>query len=83
MTRGVISRVSHLYGTTWGRIGVSGSERECFFNKASLLRPEDFDELTYGSQVEFEEQPDKTHGSRAVRLTIVNAIGRSTAGGNA
>jgi hypothetical protein len=71
MTRGVVSRVTHLYGTKWGRIGVTGAGRDCFFNKASLLSVDDFDDLTYGAEVEFDEQPDPTHGSRAVRLTVV------------
>ncbi|HWC30202.1 MAG TPA: hypothetical protein VG845_08990, partial [Dehalococcoidia bacterium] len=75
-----ISRVLHLYGTKWGRIGVDGTSRECFFNRASLLSQDDFDDLSYGSEVEFDEQPDRTHGSRAVRLTVVREIGRATRG---
>jgi hypothetical protein len=71
MTRGVISRLSDMFGTKWGRIGVMGTTRECFFNRSSLLSQEEFDDLAYGSEVEFDEQPDRTHGSRAVRLTIV------------
>ncbi|HEY7466706.1 MAG TPA: hypothetical protein VIB47_08430 [Dehalococcoidia bacterium] len=82
MTRGVISRLSDMFGTKWGRIGVVGTTRECFFNRASLLTTEDFDDLAYGSEVEFDEQPDRTHGSRAVRLTIVRAIRRSPDGAN-
>jgi cold shock CspA family protein len=71
MTRGVISRLSDMFGTKWGRIGIVGTTRECFFNRSSLLSQEEFDDLAYGSEVEFDEQPDRTHGSRAVRLTIV------------
>ena len=73
MTQGVIQHLSHMFGTKWGRIDVAGAGRECFFNRDSLLNPEDFDQLGYGDQVEFDEQQDRTHGSRAVRLTIVRA----------
>ena len=75
MTRGVVAQLSHMFGTKWGRIGVAGQERECFFNRASLLKPEDFDHLRHGSQVEFDEKPDPTHGMRASRLVVVRPIG--------
>ena len=71
-----------MFGTKWGRIGATGATHECFFNRASLLTPEDFDDLAYGSEVEFDEQPDGTHGSRVVRLTIVRAVGRAPNGAN-
>lgn len=71
MTRGVVVHLSHMFGTKWGRIGVQGVERECFFNKASLLKAEDFEYLRHGSQVEFDEKPDKTHGTRADHLVVI------------
>jgi cold shock CspA family protein len=80
MTQGVIQHLSHMFGTKWGRIDVAGAGRECFFNRDSLLNPEDFDQLGYGDQVEFDEQQDRTHGSRAVRLTIVRARSDAAAG---
>ena len=42
MTRGVVVRLIHMFGTKWGQIDVAGQNRECFFNRASLLSPEDF-----------------------------------------
>jgi len=74
MTRGVVARLSHMFGTKWGAIGVAGEDRECFFNRASLLTPEDFEHINHGSEVEFEEQPDRTHGTRASRLTVIRPI---------
>jgi cold shock CspA family protein len=72
MIQGVILHLSHMFGTKWGRIEVAGGRRECFFNRELLLNPQDFDDLGLGDAVEFEQQ-DRTHGSRAVRLTIVGA----------
>lgn len=74
MTRGIVARLSHMFGTKWGRIGVAGEDRECFFDRASLLRPEDFEHLSHGSEVEFEERPDRTHGTRALRLVVVRPV---------
>jgi cold shock CspA family protein len=75
MTRGVVSAILGGFGTKWGRINIKGSERECFFNRSSLLKAEDFEDLAYGREVEFDEEPDNNLGSRAVRLTIVRAPG--------
>jgi cold shock CspA family protein len=80
MTHGIISHLSHMFGTKWGRIGVAGADRECFFNRDSLLNPEDFAELGFGDEVEFDEQQDRTHGSRAVRLTILKARKATSSG---
>ncbi len=74
MTRGVVVRLIHMFGTKWGQIDVAGQNRECFFNRASLLSPEDFDQLNRGSKVEFEEKADPTHGTRAHSLVIVTSV---------
>jgi len=71
MKRGVVVRLSHMFGTKWGRIDVAGEDRECFFNRASLFSPEDFNQLNHGSKVEFEETPDRTHGTRASSLVVM------------
>ncbi|HEU0073324.1 MAG TPA: hypothetical protein VFS30_04865 [Dehalococcoidia bacterium] len=78
MTRGVVARLSHMFGTKWGAIGVAGEDRECFFNRASLLTPEDFEHLIHGSEVEFDEKPDRTHGTRASRLTVIRPIAQAS-----
>jgi cold shock CspA family protein len=82
MTRGVVSAILGGFSTKWGRINIRGSERECFFNRSSLLKPEDFEDLAYGREVEFDEEPDANLGSRAVRLTIVRAPGSTALGAN-
>jgi cold shock CspA family protein len=79
MTRGVIGSIIGGFSTKWGRINIKGSERQVFFNRASLLRPEDFDDLAYGREVEFDEEPHRNLGSHAVRLTIVRAPGTTPA----
>jgi cold shock CspA family protein len=79
MTRGVIGSIIGGFSTKWGRINIKGSEREVFFNRSSLLKPEDFEDLAYGREVEFDEESDRNLGSRAVRLTIVRAPGTSPA----
>jgi cold shock CspA family protein len=79
MTRGVIGSIIGGFSTKWGRINIKGSEREVFFNRSSLLKPEDFEDLAYGREVEFDEESDRNLGSRAVRLTIVRAPGASPA----
>ena len=71
MKRGVVVRLSHMFGTKWGSIDVAGENRECFFNRGSLLSAEDFDQLNRGSKVEFEEKPDRTHGTRASSLVVM------------
>lgn len=78
MTRGVISAILGGFSTKWGRINIKGSERECFFNRSSLLKAEDFEDLAYGREVEFDEESDPNLGTRAVRLTIVRAPGSMT-----
>ena len=71
MTLGVVSTLNAMFGTKFGRILVAGEDRECFFDRASMLTPEDFDQLRYGSKVKFDEEADRTHGRRAVRLVII------------
>jgi hypothetical protein len=80
MTQGVILHLSHMFGTKWGRMEVAGGGgRERFLNRELLLNPEDVDDLGFGDAVEFEQQ-DRTHGSRAVRLTIVGARKNAASG---
>lgn len=78
MTRGVVSALMSGFSTKWGRINIKGTERECYFNRASVLTPEDFDDMAIGREVEFDEQPDRNLGSRAVRLTVVRALGEAS-----
>lgn len=80
MRRGVISKVVSSYGSEWGRIRPVGLEVECFFNRASLLHPGDFAGLEPGQAVEFDDEPDRVHGTRAVRVAMVSAGVSESAG---
>ena len=71
MTSGVISKLVSSYGSEWGRIRPECAGDECFFNRASLLQPDGFEGLAVGQAVEFEEERDRVHGTRAVRVAIV------------
>jgi cold shock CspA family protein len=72
MTVGVICTLNAMFGTKFGHILVAGEDRECYFDRASLLTPEDFEHLRYGSKVEFDEEADRTHGRRAVRIVVIH-----------
>ena len=74
MTNGVVMKVVRSYGSEWGRVRVAGKGHECFFNRSSLLRPGDFEELALGQEVKFVEEPDRVNGTRAARMTIIKAV---------
>jgi cold shock CspA family protein len=77
MTSGVIMKVVRSYGSEWGRFGQG---HECFFNRSSLVRPNEFDDLALGQEVKFVEEADRVNGTRAVRMSIigVTALGSKT-----
>lgn len=70
MTRGKIVRLVRSYGSRWGLIEPFGSPRSLFFNQASLPDGADFASLRDGQVVEFDEEPDRANGSRAVRILL-------------
>jgi cold shock CspA family protein len=73
MTHGKIIKLVRSYGSRWGRIQPLGSQREIFFNLASIPEGADFASLRDGQLVEFEEEPDRANGTHAVRI-ILGAI---------
>jgi cold shock CspA family protein len=68
MSAGRISKIVTSFGSKWGRVRAYGHSQELFFNPQSLGRPEEFDDLREGQEVEFDQEPDRANGSRAVRL---------------
>ncbi len=68
---GAISRITNARDAKWGMIHPRGFSREVFFTSADLEHPEDFELLAPGHPVEFEEQPDRGQGMRAVNLKLV------------
>ncbi len=74
---GAISRLANTHGSTWGKIRPKNIPREIFFNASSLHEGHDFHSLVVGQEVEFEEELDRTNGTRAVS---VRAIATASAG---
>jgi cold shock CspA family protein len=70
MTYGRIIKLVRTYGSRWGRIRPNATERDVFFNQASLPDGADFAALREGQVVEFEEEPDRANGTHAVRITL-------------
>ena len=70
MSHGKIIKLVRSYGAAWGRIRPNGSDRQVFFNRASLPSEIDFETLCDGQVVEFEEEPDRANGSRAVHVLV-------------
>jgi len=68
MSTGRISKIVTSFGSRWGRVRAYGQSRELFFNPESLGRPEEFDDLQEGQEVDFDQEADRANGSRAVRL---------------
>jgi cold shock CspA family protein len=68
MSTGRISKIVTSFGSRWGRVRAYGESQELFFNPQSLGRPEEFDDLQEGQEVEFDQEPDRANGSHAVRL---------------
>jgi cold shock CspA family protein len=72
---GVITRVTNAGDGKWGKVRHRGSSREVFFTSDDLVEPREFDKLAPGQQVEFQEQPDRAEGMRAVNLRLVDPEG--------
>ena len=70
MTHGKITKLVRSYGSRWGRIQPLGTQREVFFNQASLPEHADFASLRDGQMVEFDEEPDRANGTHAVRVIL-------------
>lgn len=68
---GKISKLANLHGSSWGRIRPEGTTRDIFFNLASLHEDGDYSMLVLDQEVEFEEEPDRTNGTHAVRVRAV------------
>jgi cold shock CspA family protein len=71
MTKGKVTKLANTFGSSWGRVRPDRGLRDVFFNLESLVDPADFARLTEGDAVEFEEEPERTNGIRAIRMTLV------------
>jgi hypothetical protein len=73
MSKGIVTKLVTSFGSEWGRIRIAGAGTDLFFNRKSLLRPAEFDSLSLGQEVKFDEAPDPVNGSRAARMTMIKA----------
>ena len=71
MITGKITKLANTFGSTWGRVRPDRGLRDVFFNLESMADPADFARLVEGDAVEFEEEPERTNGMRAIRMTLV------------
>jgi cold shock CspA family protein len=78
MTKGSITKVVTSFGSTWGRITPLGESSQVFFNLESFAEPANFEDLKEGQEVEFDQEPDRANGTRAVRL-VMSAVAASSA----
>lgn len=72
MTSGVVTKIVRSFGSEWGRVRTAQTGIDCFFNRASMLHPADFETLSLGQEVTFDSKPDMVNGSRAERLTVLS-----------
>jgi hypothetical protein len=68
---GQVSRLVNTHGSSWGKIRLSLAPREVFFNLQSMVDEEAFWGLEVGQAVEFDEEIDRTNGTRAVQVQII------------
>jgi cold shock CspA family protein len=72
MSHGKIVKLVRTFGSSWGRIQPTGQPRDIFFNRSSLPDDTDFAELREGQIVQFDEEPDRGNGTRAVRIILTD-----------
>jgi hypothetical protein len=74
---GEISRLANTHGSSWGKIRLSSAPREIFFNLQSMIEEKAFWTLEVGHPVEFEEELDRTNGTRATQVRAIVASATS------
>jgi cold shock CspA family protein len=77
MSQGTVSKVVRSFGASWGRIRPDGEPREVFFNASTFVDASDYEQLAVGQRVEYDEEPDRANGSRAIRVRFLSAEARS------
>jgi cold shock CspA family protein len=76
MSSGVVTKIVRAFGSEWGRVRTAQTGIDCFFNKASMLHPGEFETLSLGQEVTFDSEPDMVNGFRAAHLTILSPRSR-------
>ena len=68
MVSGAIVKIVDTYGSQWGHVRPAREPRQLFFNVDSLVKGVDFTTLAVGDSVEFDQEPDRANGLRAVHM---------------
>ncbi len=70
--RGQITKVVTSYGSAWGRVRPDNQPRDVFFSAECFEDGSDFGTLAIGQELEFEEEPDRANGMRAIHIKVIN-----------
>ena len=68
MVSGSIVKIVDTYGSQWGHVRPAREPRQLFFNVDSLVEGVDFTTLAVGDSVEFDQEPDRANGLRAIHM---------------
>ena len=68
MVSGSIVKIVDTFGSQWGQVRPSREPRQLFFNVDSLVEGVDFTTLAVGDNVEFDQEPDRANGLRAIHM---------------
>ena len=68
MVSGSIVKIVDTYGSQWGHVRPAREPRQLFFNVDSLVKGVDFTTLAVGDSVEFDQEPDRANGLRAIHM---------------
>lgn len=68
MVSGSIVKIVDTYGSQWGHVRPAREPRQLFFNAGSLGEGVDFSTLAVGDDVEFDQEPDRANGLRAIHM---------------
>ena len=83
MTQGIITKIVRTHGSRWGKVRSTVGSVDSFFNEASMAEGEEFEGLSEGDAVEYEEEADRVNGARAVRLILAQHPPSSDGSGEA
>jgi cold shock CspA family protein len=68
MTTGKVSRLVSSFGSAWGLIKPDDGAKDVFFSPQALVDPSEYGQIRLGQDVQFDEEPDRANGTRAVRI---------------
>ena len=83
MVSGSIVKIVDTYGSQWGHVRPAQEPRQLFFNADSLDEGVDFTTLAVGDSVEFDQEPDRANGLRAINMRRLQGAAGAVAAGEA